>query len=252
MRRRRWPVLGLLALLAWACLGRPAAGAVDPTLSGREVVDRALAALQARNEGSVQLQPVFVPADMPLPVAQVRWQVKVLAPLEASTPRVQLTALAGQDALQTWVVAFRKLPVRECLVVRRALRQGETLSPGMFERVCRPVSPGMTPVSDPCELQDCAARRSLEVGDILQRHHLVELPVVELGEAVTVTFTSGRITGTVAAWATQRGYRGRPFRVQTRTHQPMTVWLHPDGTVRTSRPGAEAPLALSREEGKEH
>lgn len=245
---RRGLALGLLAL-ALACLAGPAA-ASGRSVSGREVVDRALGALQAaRRVDSVQLQPVFFPGDLALQVEGVRWEVRVLAPLEADRPRVQLSVLAGGDVLQTWIVAFRKLPVRECLVARRALRPGEALSPALFERVRRPVADGTSPVTDPAELQGCAARAGLEPGELLLRRHLVELPLVEVGEPLLVTFTSGRVSGTVAASATQRGYRGRPFRVQTRDRRSMTVWVHPDGTVRATRPGTEAGLGGGERKG---
>ena len=209
-------------------------------MSGREVVDRALGALQARRLETVQLQAIYTPGDMPLPAGAVRWETQVLAPLEADRPRVRLSLLAGGDPVQTWIVAVRKLPVRECLVARGLLHPGEALHPGLFERVRRPVPVGLVPVTDPSELEGFGVRVPLEGGELLLRRHLVELPVVEYGEQVMVTFTSGQVTGTVPATVTQRAYRGRPFRVQTRDRRSLTVWLHPDGTVRTSRPGSEA------------
>lgn len=224
----RW----LLGLALLALLAAPAAAAEVP---GSEVVQRAVAAVPpARDE---VLEPLYTVKDSRLAEEPTDWKVR------AEGDTVHLQALAAGRPLKAWTVILRRSPLRECLVTSRSLCRDEVLDPSAV-RVERRKQQG--PVLAPVDAGGrFKLRRNVPAGEALRLSDLEPLPLIAVGEMVSVEILVEGVKVRFEARAREAGFPGRPLRVRTVAGDERTVWVQPDGSI-TAAASPNLPATASK------
>ncbi|MEW6281428.1 MAG: flagellar basal body P-ring formation chaperone FlgA [Candidatus Eremiobacterota bacterium] len=215
-------LIALLVLLAGA----------SPQIQIRsdQVVEQAAACLGPLPVGW-RLEPARPPAGAALTDGQLTWRSVPLSGLNDPVPRVRVEALVDGTPRRTWLVAFRKLQVRNVLVVARPILRGSRPEPEDVRVESRAVDPTLALLESLEQLEGYELRRNVAPGELLRTRDLSPRCLVPAGQTVTLKRSVDGLTIQIQVRTLEPGYAGRSFRVRTPSGAVLNARVAPEGEV---------------------
>ncbi len=194
--------------------------------------------LLENNSGTTDyiLKPLNTPRTYHLDPDGLRFQCSVISTLASSTPRVKVEAHQDHQIKRCWIIAFRKIPLRNCFVAQQDFPAGHIIQEGDFLPSKLALNPNVRLWDNSKAPVGYELRRPLRTGDPLLQRDLIKRPLFHKGAEVTLRHYTKGLEIAVKVHALQAGYPGSKLQVKSPGGRILTVWAVSADEVTTSRP----------------
>ncbi|MCW8859517.1 MAG: flagellar basal body P-ring formation chaperone FlgA [Deltaproteobacteria bacterium] len=181
----------------------------------------------------LRFKELSLPDAYQVPQGRIEHQVIPAKPGVIGSRRFTLlTRVAGQT-VSNQSVRVELEALAEVAVVTGALRRGQILDAQDVELRYQNISHIKEPIFDQAEIIGKRLKRSVRLGDPLQRHQIEFPPVIKRGERVVIQANGHGLTLTAAGEAKQDGRTGEAIRVMnSNSHKEILCQVVAPGLVK--------------------
>lgn len=156
---------------------------------------------------------IVLPQPYTVPQGRIDHQVIPAKPGVIGSRRFTLVTRVDGRTVSNKSIRVELEASAEVAVTTSALRRGTILSAGDVEMRYQDISKFKEPIFDQAEIIGKRMKRSVRLGDPLQKHQIEFPPVIKRGERVVIQAASRGLTLTAAGEARQDGRSGEAIRV---------------------------------------
>lgn len=161
----------------------------------------------------LRFKALQLPATYRVPQGRIEHQVIPAKPGLIGSRRLTLLTRVDGRTVSNQSVRVELEALAEIAVVTATLRRGEILDAGDIELRYQDISRCKEPIFSTADIIGKRLKRSVRLGDLLQRHQIEFPPLIKRGERVMIQAQGQRLTLTAAGEARQDGRSGEAIRV---------------------------------------